>query len=144
MQISHLFRSKIKDWYIIQIRSTYPSQIFTRCLISSKSTNWFKWRNIRGMKRMIRTRTASSRGNAVVNGSILRATTDRSSLNREKERVCNLHRKIERVRDASHKRWKKTTVCQCQSTDARYWPEEIDLSRSRRHSRHSSKTINNL
>lgn len=35
---------------------------------------------------MINARTASSRGNAVVNGSILRATFDRSSLNREKER----------------------------------------------------------
>lgn len=63
---------------------------------SSRLTNRSKWGNPRGMKGMIRDeRTASSREIPVINGSILRAMVNRSSLNRE--RSCNLHRKIERV-----------------------------------------------
>lgn len=68
---------------------------------SSRLINWSKWGNPRGMKGMIRDeRTASSREIPVINGSILRATVNRSSLNRERS---NLHRKIERVQARSIK-----------------------------------------
>lgn len=50
---------------------------------------------LEGWKEWSETRTASSWGIPVINGSILHATVNRSSLNRE--RGCNLHRKIERV-----------------------------------------------